>query len=223
LIELLVVIAIIAILAAILFPVFAQAREKARMISCLSNLKQIGTGVMMYNQDYDERYPNCKAWGRTWVGNEQVNAADPTTRLYLPDLTDPYVKNNNVWFCPSIGKATTTRWGWNMVLNGSTYIWNHQTNVCNNCVPAQGAVLVSGSSIAQVAAPAQAPLIWDIPYWGDQIGATGFHQGGLNVTYADGHAKYYTQVKVNPAEDWWNTHACLGWTDPASRVTTCNP
>ncbi|MBC7807537.1 MAG: prepilin-type N-terminal cleavage/methylation domain-containing protein, partial [Akkermansiaceae bacterium] len=57
LIELLVVIAIIAILAAILFPVFAQAREKARQISCLSNQKQIGIAMMMYVQDYDETYP----------------------------------------------------------------------------------------------------------------------------------------------------------------------
>src|SRR5215467_15487314 len=61
LIELLVVIAIIAILAAILFPVFAQAREKARSISCLSNVKQIGLGTSMYVQDYDERFP--VTWG----------------------------------------------------------------------------------------------------------------------------------------------------------------
>lgn len=59
LIELLVVIAIIAILAAILFPVFARARENARRSSCLSNLKQIGLGAMMYIQDYDERYPQA--------------------------------------------------------------------------------------------------------------------------------------------------------------------
>jgi len=62
LIELLVVIAIIAILAAILFPVFAQAREKARAITCLSNMKQIGLGAMMYLQDYDEKYPMSQTW-----------------------------------------------------------------------------------------------------------------------------------------------------------------
>ena len=63
LIELLVVIAIIAILAAILFPVFAQAREKARQASCMSNLKQVGTAVYMYNQDYDELMPRFRTAG----------------------------------------------------------------------------------------------------------------------------------------------------------------
>ena len=62
LIELLVVIAIIAILAAILFPVFAQAREKARQTSCLSNMKQVGLGLLMYAQDYDENYPRADYW-----------------------------------------------------------------------------------------------------------------------------------------------------------------
>src|ERR1051326_8790913 len=86
LIELLVVIAIIAILAAILFPVFAQARETARMASCLSNLKQIGNGIMMYNQDYDEKFPSTKAWGRGWNSYEQINPANPSTYSYLPDM-----------------------------------------------------------------------------------------------------------------------------------------
>jgi prepilin-type N-terminal cleavage/methylation domain-containing protein/prepilin-type processing-associated H-X9-DG protein len=98
LIELLVVIAIIAILAAILFPVFAQAREKARGASCLSNLKQMGLAWMMYAQDYDERYPTADpgTWGRCsdmkdrgafggWIGN----------------LLVPYSKNVNIFTCPS--------------------------------------------------------------------------------------------------------------------------
>src|SRR5207247_3196456 len=67
LIELLVVIAIIAILAAILFPVFAQARDKARQAACLSNLRQAGTGLTMYAQDYDEHLPNCCREGRAWA------------------------------------------------------------------------------------------------------------------------------------------------------------
>ncbi len=81
LIELLVVIAIIAILAAILFPVFAQAREKARQTSCLSNLKQIALGKIMYAQDYDESLP---------LGAYFPNPAQPVTMWY--DIIEPYVK-----------------------------------------------------------------------------------------------------------------------------------
>jgi prepilin-type N-terminal cleavage/methylation domain-containing protein len=79
LIELLVVIAIIAILAAILFPVFAQAREKARGTSCLSNLKQIGTSLQMYNQDYDETKVWCQIWntiGRVSVQRDKASNED---------------------------------------------------------------------------------------------------------------------------------------------------
>src|SRR5437899_9305124 len=81
LIELLVVIAIIAILAAILFPVFARAREKARQTTCISNLKQIGFALMAYAQDYDEHWPSADWWG------------------YKP-ATAPYVKSNLVYRCP---------------------------------------------------------------------------------------------------------------------------
>ena len=92
LIELLVVIAIIAILAAILFPVFAQARAKARQTACLSNMKQIGTAVMMYVQDYDETYPPS-----------QVNVPPPAPAgavISWPSLIFPYVKNEGVFVCP---------------------------------------------------------------------------------------------------------------------------
>src|SRR5256712_1537746 len=90
LIELLVVIAIIAILAAILFPVFAQAREKARATQCLSNMKQLGMALMQYVQDYDETYPY-------YAG--PVTAQRP--ELYIWSIFQPYVKNGQVLRCPS--------------------------------------------------------------------------------------------------------------------------
>ncbi|HVK02941.1 MAG TPA: DUF1559 domain-containing protein [Armatimonadaceae bacterium] len=90
LIELLVVIAIIAILAAILFPVFAQAREKARQASCSSNLKQIGLAIMQYQQDYDETFPRGAddGFGNAW-----------------PAAIQPYAKSLDIFRCPSSGPA----------------------------------------------------------------------------------------------------------------------
>jgi prepilin-type N-terminal cleavage/methylation domain-containing protein/prepilin-type processing-associated H-X9-DG protein len=101
LIELLVVIAIIAILAAILFPVFAQAREAARKTSCLSNTKQIGLGVMMYVQDYDEMYPT-NVWGGAPVGTtDNVLGKDTITAVHWVWQILPYIKNRQVFVCPS--------------------------------------------------------------------------------------------------------------------------
>lgn len=100
LIELLVVIAVISILAAILFPVFARARESARRTSCLSNLKQMALGLMMYTQDYDEKYPHAQSVtaqlppdGYFWP-----TAKD---RWFWPQMIYPYTKNSNIFFCPS--------------------------------------------------------------------------------------------------------------------------
>ncbi len=98
LIELLVVIAIIAILAAILFPVFAQAREKARGVSCISNMKQLGTACAMYTQDFDETFPiglGDQWWQVTWVRNIQ-----------------PYVKNYQVFRCPDDSTAVDSAITW---------------------------------------------------------------------------------------------------------------
>ena len=97
LIELLVVIAIIAILAAILFPIFAQAREKARQTSCLSNLKQMGLGLMQYTQDYDETYP-YNWFGNLWATNPQTSTAPQYKWM---DAIYPYVRNEQVFTCPS--------------------------------------------------------------------------------------------------------------------------
>ncbi|MBC8104117.1 MAG: DUF1559 domain-containing protein [Cytophagales bacterium] len=96
LIELLVVIAIIAILAAILFPVFAQAREKARQTACLSNQKQIGTSILMYTQDYDECYP---------VGNYTFGAQSSWAQLSWVGHIQAYAKNLDIFLCPSAPKS----------------------------------------------------------------------------------------------------------------------
>jgi prepilin-type N-terminal cleavage/methylation domain-containing protein/prepilin-type processing-associated H-X9-DG protein len=229
LIELLVVIAIIAILAAILFPVFAQARESARMSSCLSNLKQIGTGTLMYIQDYDERYPNTIAWGRMWTGVWVADPTKPDSLRYLPDLVTPYIKNRDVWFCPSIGRTGRPFGFWGSPpnnldpadANGTTYLWQHQTAFCS--LGNQDYVTVSALSQAAVSQVARAPIIHDIPYHGDDIGIKGgtFHRGGINVTYADGHAKY--SAKIKPGEDWWWTHSGEGWTGATDNQPRCNP
>jgi len=128
LIELLVVIAIIAILAAILFPVFAQARAKARQASCVSNMKQISLAMLMYAQDYDEVLPQPGSLPR-WQANGA--ACGDATAMRVPDGTnivrmmngglqwflDPYVKNNGIFRCPSdTGEnywgRSSTGWPW---------------------------------------------------------------------------------------------------------------
>ena len=135
LIELLVVIAIIAILAAILFPVFAQARESARQASCASNMKQVGVAMNMYMQDYDEMWVPAFALGsgpnatdiRPWIGfdNNNLNGADsgspfggdmrqPATHTQHPGLLDPYIKNDQIKKCPDVPGA----WQTALALNG---------------------------------------------------------------------------------------------------------
>jgi prepilin-type N-terminal cleavage/methylation domain-containing protein/prepilin-type processing-associated H-X9-DG protein len=105
LIELLVVIAIIAILAAILFPVFAQAREKARMSACLSNMKQTGSAMMMYVQDYDETFPYLRFHGADSV---------PSANAYVwKNAIVPYLKSLDVLSCPSnpVGRPVPGQYG----------------------------------------------------------------------------------------------------------------
>jgi prepilin-type N-terminal cleavage/methylation domain-containing protein len=104
LIELLVVIAIIAILAAILFPVFARARENARRASCMSNLKQIGLGFMMYAQDYDENYPSSFYYTDE-VTDPNWGASGGQNYMFWMQMVYPYVKSNQIFFCPSGNSA----------------------------------------------------------------------------------------------------------------------
>jgi len=122
LIELLVVIAIIAILAAILFPVFARARENARKITCISNLKQLGTAVLMYAQDYDEYLPNNFAGKKdTMLWNDLSGSG----------LLDPYLKNKKVWFCPSDTPPTYK----NQTYDYSYCLYNNTADVNKHAYP----------------------------------------------------------------------------------------
>ncbi len=116
LIELLVVIAIIAILAAILFPVFARAREAARKASCQSNLKQIGLAIRMYTQDYDETMPflvNGSSWN--WHQTDWIN------QTYWGYFYQPYAKNEKIWACPSAQAQKNSSYGLSGYLDGNSF------------------------------------------------------------------------------------------------------
>jgi prepilin-type N-terminal cleavage/methylation domain-containing protein/prepilin-type processing-associated H-X9-DG protein len=175
LIELLVVIAIIAILAAILFPVFAQAREKARQATCTSNLNQLGKAMFMYVQDYDEVFPyvpgvNARVdptvrWGgSTWVYND----------IYV--LMQPYVKNFNVFYCPDRQKTVPASGDFNkpggtQAVWGYGYNWssgygpqsskNSLWNRGDGCVGKDTGAFLPGNAIARVAQPSTFPVVGD--------------------------------------------------------------
>lgn len=212
LIELLVVIAIIAILAAILFPVFAQARERARAISCVSNCKQIGTAVMMYTQDYDETY-----FWQPWPGlqNPDWNFPIAQPNLAYYDLLQPYVKNYGAFKCPS----NSTQ------LYAANYPYNNTRPISYGL----NELLFGYTSIpmAKLTAPADIVMVTDATsIWSTFNGMAvqdsdnvtrryclrsgqkdwfyGFprHFDGLNAIFADGHAKFGGKPSIaDPAGD----------------------
>ena len=207
LIELLVVIAIIAILAAILFPVFAQAREQARKTSCLSNLKQMGTSVAMYVQDYDERFP--MVYGG-WGGVDR--AAE-----YL--LVYPYIKNIQVWRCPSASASECDTWRpviaqvlgvpapgpkFNYGYNWGVLIYAGGGLLEPERTTPWGQSYQEGKSLASLVAPADVFVYSDSydtyrptmgadwildSYRGAARNSSLRHNGRFNVAFADGHAK----------------------------------
>lgn len=201
LIELLVVIAIIALLAAILFPTFHQAREKGRQAACLSNLRQVGLAFQMYVQDYDEVLP-CMTDGPQgtglsggWTfysefGNDQAGVFDPARGSLFP-----YVKNAEIFTCPTDGDRSRSK----------------NSYAINSCL-LQGPFVIGfnrGRSLAAVAQPAEQMLVGEEGSgWLRRNGTNdGFfnietdsfsrrHQEGSCLVYVDGHAR-----RVNPKDN----------------------
>jgi len=182
LIELLVVIAIIAILAAILFPVFSRAREKARQTTCLSNLKQLSLAFEMYSQDYDECFPGSPdgAAGGSVYGGWSWYDAFPVPTAGTFDVTRgglfPYVKNKALYICPDDRSGG----GCSYAING----------------------YLAWASLAAVASPADTVLLVEENAQGSNTSNDAFfnptffdqaayrHNGGTVVGFADGHAKW---------------------------------
>lgn len=231
LIELLVVIAIIAILAAILFPVFAQARERARAIACISNLQQIGTATMMYAQDYDETllyapYPGC------------YNNNPNTPALYYPDMLYPYVKSAALFKDPDYDGYPF--WMYTCFVGSPTEPAQFQKspNVASlgdyhlgygiNELLLSGALTGAPVTLAGINLPAETGMysdgdyLWNTfigyyldagdgtkhTYWlsSDQVSwfyGVPRHFGGANFSFADGHAKFAKLTLTKESPVFW--------------------
>lgn len=224
LIELLIVIAIISILAAILFPVFAQARGKARQTTCLSNEKQIGLGVLMYAQDYDETLPRAN-----YAVPLGTNPLGPTLeRVHWYQAVEPYIKASynplkaggklGIWVCPDYEKTANAKFGFEPA-------WSYSWNANNGEAQAPGVppewLLDSVKTLAFIQYPAQNILASEgagrrVYTHGNDTGvyetdasdpgvgkdnninyvlARGRHNDGSNYVLADGHAKWLRAPK----------------------------
>jgi prepilin-type N-terminal cleavage/methylation domain-containing protein/prepilin-type processing-associated H-X9-DG protein len=173
LIELLVVIAIIAILAAILFPVFARARENARRASCQSAMKQQALGFKQYIQDYDELYPVAVAGAVTGAAGTQTS--------WTNEL-NPYMKSQQIWQCTSDANAssnTIVSYGYNGALS------QKNESQMNNSASIILEFEVQGSATASTGSTA-----------GNISGSTR-HLDGSNYSFVDGHVKWLKPGKAS--------------------------
>lgn len=213
LIELLVVIAIISILAAILFPVFARARENARRASCLSNLKQIGLAVLMYTQDYDELYPQSVMLNASprLIPNTIALSISGKPLWSWYEMLYPYTKSVQVYVCPSSGYEGSAVHSANYGANQLMLPYYSGTPISLASVQAPASTyLIMDSGYYMIsytrALHASASSTWYLPGTGAyngssaaSLGITGYrgsdyedgrHLGSSNVSFADGHVKW---------------------------------
>ena len=202
LIELLVVIAIIAILAAILFPVFARAREKARQTTCLSNMKQIALAVVMYATDYDEMYPSARL---------DYGSHHSASYIYWEELLAPYCKNWSIFVCPSetVTNRTSRLTGEQM----PTIAYGHYTMNQNFGYRASVISLATLQEPAGIIYASEGQNDCTRPYWWPR----GYyfllmrHNDGCNNSFADGHAKWLGENEVKRLEYWYFTGGLYSW------------
>ncbi len=231
LIELLVVIAIIAILAAILFPVFAQAREKARQTSCLSNMKQLGTAIALYTDDHQETFP----MGRT--SGEADQGAHVYPRNYWSSYLYPYVKDFKMFFCPSYYNSYNKDLDENnQFLNALAGGYSANPRVMGDSMNAAQLAAYPAVKLARVKSPSNCVAMYeggiyllDDAAWanfgayqcylpgsglagytpssalsGEAVNEfnNGRHNEGMNLVYCDGHAGFEKAVTIL---SWMNT------------------
>ena len=205
LIELLVVIAIIAILAAILFPVFARARENARRSSCSSNLKQIGLGVMQYTQDYDEKYP------------PRDNAVTAWSMM-----VQPYVKSTQLFVCPSNPRNAESG-NWNFPAGHPARVikvsYGVNPRVMNNEAKSIAAVNETSRKV-MVGESNEGWTDFGAQWWnnpGDWSGRTfAGHLGTANYLFADGHVKSLRATATASPFNMWGSQERTAVRDPAT-------
>jgi prepilin-type N-terminal cleavage/methylation domain-containing protein/prepilin-type processing-associated H-X9-DG protein len=205
LIELLVVIAIIAILAAILFPVFARAREKARQASCQSNLRQIGLAMEMYRSDYDGMDHPCRN-----VVSGRVNGSSWTDERsgcgwYWGRFYDPYAKNQEIYHCPSSNYTTPDRYGISHYMEATRNIWTipapAETIVCHDA----GETRLDDNGDMLCPASGQSQCLTQYPSESQKV-EWWRHSEGSNVLWADGHVKVQKRNDSGYPRIWYTIY-----------------